>query len=116
MNVRHHAHKVLAPILFGFALQGCGGDEEATTVADSDADFDVAIDGSVGDGPITGAQVSVHAKDGTLPPGVDNPAIYHYRSGGVILPRATDWISATKDLQKAFVEHKPEELYEPVIG
>jgi hypothetical protein len=66
MNVRHHAHKVLAPILFGFALQGCGGDEEATTVADSDADFDVAIDGSVGDGPITGAQVSVHAKDGTL--------------------------------------------------
>jgi len=66
MNVRNHAHKVLVPILFGFALQGCGGDEEATAVADSDADFDVAIEGSVGDGPITGAQVSVRAKDGTL--------------------------------------------------
>src|SRR6187551_809899 len=66
MNVRHRAHKVLVPILFGFALLGCGGDEEATAVADSDADFDVAIDGSVGDGPITGAQVSVRAKDGTV--------------------------------------------------
>lgn len=66
MNVRHHGHKVLVPILFGFALQGCGGDEEATAVADSDADFNIAIDGSVGDGPITGAQVGVHAKDGTL--------------------------------------------------
>jgi hypothetical protein len=67
MNVRHHAHKVLVPILFGFALQGCGGgDEEAAAVADTDPDIDVAIDGSVGDGPITGAQVGVRAKDGTV--------------------------------------------------
>src|SRR6187549_3676221 len=65
MNVRHHAYKVLVPILFGFALQGCGGgDDEAAAVADTDADIDVAIDGSVGDGPITGAQVTVRAKDG----------------------------------------------------
>jgi hypothetical protein len=66
MNVRHHSHKILVPILFGFALQGCGGDEEAAAVADTDPDIDVAIDGSVGDGPITGAQVSVRSKDGTV--------------------------------------------------
>jgi phthalate 4,5-dioxygenase oxygenase subunit len=55
-------------------------------------------------------------RDGTLPPGVDNPSIYHYRSGGVILPRSTDWVEATKELRKAFVQHRPEELYEPVAG
>jgi hypothetical protein len=57
-----------------------------------------------------------HLKDGTLPPGVDDPKIYRYRSGGVILPRSTDWQEATKDLRKAFMEHKPEEMYEPAIG
>jgi hypothetical protein len=57
-----------------------------------------------------------HAKDGTLPPGVDDPTIYRYRSGGVILPRSTDWQEATKDLRRAFTEHKPEALYEPAVG
>ena len=65
MNVRSYA-QFLAPIFLGCALQGCGGDEEAAAVADTDPDVDVAIEGSVGDGPITGAQVSVRAKDGAL--------------------------------------------------
>jgi hypothetical protein len=52
------------------------------------------------------------AKDGTVPPGVDDPSVYHYRSGGVILPRSADWLDATRDLQKAFVSHTQEELYE----
>jgi nitrite reductase/ring-hydroxylating ferredoxin subunit len=53
------------------------------------------------------------ARDGTLPPGVDDPSIYHVRSGGVILPRSADWRTATKDLQKAFIEHTAAEVYEP---
>lgn len=55
------------------------------------------------------------SKDGTLPPGVDDPAVYRYRSGGVILPRSADWLEATRDLQKAFLHHKPEEVYEPAL-
>jgi putative Ig domain-containing protein len=68
MNVRHHSHKILVPILFGFALQGCGGDEEAAAVAaaDPDVDIDVAIDGSVGDGPVAGAQIVVTSSAGTV--------------------------------------------------
>jgi hypothetical protein len=54
-------------------------------------------------------------ENGTIPPGVDNPEIYRYRSGGVILPRNLDWFEGTKELRKAFVEHKPEDLYAPVI-
>jgi nitrite reductase/ring-hydroxylating ferredoxin subunit len=55
------------------------------------------------------------ARDGSLPPGVDDPSVYRYRSGGVILPRSTDWIAATKDLQKAFTSHTVDEVYAPAI-
>jgi nitrite reductase/ring-hydroxylating ferredoxin subunit len=55
------------------------------------------------------------ARDGSLPPGVDDPSVYRYRSGGVILPRSTDWIAATKDLQKAFTSHTADEVYAPAI-
>jgi nitrite reductase/ring-hydroxylating ferredoxin subunit len=34
--------------------------------------------------------------EGTIPPGVDNPEVYHTRSGSVILPRNVDWLEATK--------------------
>jgi hypothetical protein len=44
-------------------------------------------------------------EEGRVPPGVDDPAVYHVRSGGVILPRDADWIEATKSLRAAFVEH-----------
>ncbi|HVJ31218.1 MAG TPA: putative Ig domain-containing protein [Gammaproteobacteria bacterium] len=66
MNVTRYAYRILVPILLGFALQGCGGDDEAAAVADTGPDIDVAIDGSVGDGPITGAQVNVRSKDGSV--------------------------------------------------
>jgi phthalate 4,5-dioxygenase oxygenase subunit len=46
----------------------------------------------------------------TTPPGVDDPAVYRYRSGGVILPRDTDWLEATKGLRRAFAEAPPEKL------
>ena len=35
------------------------------------------------------------------PPGVDSPAVYRHRSGGVILPRDADWLEATKGLRQA---------------
>jgi hypothetical protein len=56
------------------------------------------------------------AEDGTLPPGVDNPTIYRYRSGGVILPRSADWRQATASLQAAFIDHVPEELFAPTVA
>jgi phthalate 4,5-dioxygenase oxygenase subunit len=36
---------------------------------------------------------------GTTPPGVDDPAAYRCRSGGVILPRDVNWLDATKELR-----------------
>ena len=38
------------------------------------------------------------------PPGVDDPAVYRHRSGGVILPRDAAWLEATKGLRQAFAE------------
>jgi phenylpropionate dioxygenase-like ring-hydroxylating dioxygenase large terminal subunit len=55
-------------------------------------------------------------QDGALPPGVDDPGIYHCRSGGVILPRTVDWIETTKSLRMAFVQHSPDEVYAPSTG
>ena len=39
------------------------------------------------------------------PPGVDRPEVYAVRSGGAILPETADWLEATSELRKAFVEH-----------
>jgi phthalate 4,5-dioxygenase oxygenase subunit len=53
---------------------------------------------------------------GVVPPGVDNPEIYRYRSGGVILPRNADWLEATKELRQAFVERRSADLAAPAIS
>ena len=55
------------------------------------------------------------AKEGTLPPGVDDPTMYRYRSGGVILPRSTDWQEATKDLRRPS-SATAGGLYEPSVS
>jgi hypothetical protein len=52
---------------------------------------------------------------GLIPPGSDNPSVYHVRSGGVILSRSADWQEATKELRKAFVQHSPEALTSPTV-
>ncbi|HEY7496671.1 MAG TPA: Rieske 2Fe-2S domain-containing protein [Candidatus Tectomicrobia bacterium] len=52
---------------------------------------------------------------GEIPPGVDQPGFYRQRSGGVILPRSADWLEATRDLRRAFVEY-PEEFVLETIG
>ena len=51
--------------------------------------------------------------EGVIPPCVDNPEFYRYRSGGVILPRSVDWWDATRDLREAFVQH---EGLQPLVG
>jgi phthalate 4,5-dioxygenase oxygenase subunit len=51
------------------------------------------------------AAIQAHMKYGTPPPGVDDPEAYRVRSGGVLLPEEADWVEATRDLRKAFVEH-----------
>jgi len=45
------------------------------------------------------------AETGATPPGVANPEFYQVRSGEILLPKDDNWIEATKDLRKAFVEH-----------
>ena len=47
------------------------------------------------------------------PPGVDNPAVYRHRSGGVILPRDADWLEATKGLRQALAAPTPEKIVAP---
>jgi phenylpropionate dioxygenase-like ring-hydroxylating dioxygenase large terminal subunit len=49
--------------------------------------------------------VKAHMERGLTPPGVDNPDVYRVRSGGVFLPEGLDWVQATAELRKAYVEH-----------
>ena len=44
-------------------------------------------------------------QEGIVPVAVDHPDLYAIRSGGVILPKATDWLEGTEELRKAFVKH-----------
>jgi phenylpropionate dioxygenase-like ring-hydroxylating dioxygenase large terminal subunit len=45
------------------------------------------------------------AERGVTPPGVDSPEVYRVRSGGAFLPKDANWIEATTELRKAFVDH-----------
>jgi hypothetical protein len=51
---------------------------------------------------------------GATPPGVDAPQAYAVRSGGVELPRGTDWLAATAELRRGHTEHP--ELSREVMG
>src|SRR6195256_306787 len=51
------------------------------------------------------AAIRAHMQNGTVPPGVDDPAAYRVRSGGVLLPAGSDWVAATQELRRAFTEH-----------
>ena len=77
MNIQYQAHKILVPLLLGFALQGCGGDDAETAsvgvadpapvgTADPDPDIDVAVEGSVGDGPVANATITARTSTGAL--------------------------------------------------
>jgi phenylpropionate dioxygenase-like ring-hydroxylating dioxygenase large terminal subunit len=45
------------------------------------------------------------ADRGLTPPGVDSPEVYRQRSGGAFLPKDANWLEATAELRKAFVNH-----------
>jgi hypothetical protein len=45
------------------------------------------------------------AETGKVPFSAEHPEVYRQRSGGVILPQTTDWVEATRELRKAYVEH-----------
>ncbi|MFN0072261.1 MAG: Rieske 2Fe-2S domain-containing protein [Chloroflexota bacterium] len=49
--------------------------------------------------------VKEHRDLGVTPFPVDHPEVYEQRSGGAVLPREANWIDATRDLRRAFVEH-----------
>ena len=51
------------------------------------------------------AAVQAHMRSGAVPPGVDHPETYRVRSGGVFLADGADWVEATRELRKAFVDH-----------
>jgi len=53
--------------------------------------------------------------DGVVPPGVDTPGVYRYRSGGVFLPRSADWLEATRPLRQAFGQPTPDQIVAPVM-
>ena len=52
--------------------------------------------------------------EGESPPEIDNPSVYGVRSGGAMLPVGVDWVEASKELRKGFIEHP--ELDLAVIG
>jgi len=56
-----------------------------------------------------------HRDHGTLPPGVDNPAVYQQRTGWCLLANGVDWLEGTVELRKAFVDHEAGVLPNPLI-
>ena len=54
------------------------------------------------------------AGEGAVPPGLDDPASYAVRSGGVFLDEDADWVSATQSLREAYVSHP--ELDLAIVG
>jgi nitrite reductase/ring-hydroxylating ferredoxin subunit len=60
------------------------------------------------------ASAQALADHGTVPPGVDRPEVYRVRSGGVFLPQDANWMAATEDLRRAFVDHP--ELDPSIVG
>jgi phthalate 4,5-dioxygenase len=51
------------------------------------------------------AAAQAHERSGAVPPGVDHPEAYRVRSGGAFLAEGADWVEATRELRKAFVDH-----------
>ncbi len=50
----------------------------------------------------------------TAPPGAERPEVYQQRSGGVILDEGADWVEATTELRRAYVDHP--ELDPAIVG
>jgi phthalate 4,5-dioxygenase oxygenase subunit len=53
-------------------------------------------------------------EQGTVPPGAEEPTVYAVRSGGAVIPKGVNWVEATAEFRKAFVDHA--ELSREVLG
>jgi hypothetical protein len=55
---------------------------------------------------------------GIVPPGVDEPEVYHQRSGGLVIDDTDrdNWFEVTAAARAAFVEHSEEELKASISG
>jgi phthalate 4,5-dioxygenase len=42
---------------------------------------------------------------GVIPPGVDEPEVYHQRSGGLLIDKDANWFEATTEARRAFVNN-----------
>jgi phenylpropionate dioxygenase-like ring-hydroxylating dioxygenase large terminal subunit len=56
------------------------------------------------------------AENGTVPPGVDEPQLYHQRSGEVILPRSADWWDASRQLRESWTIGQEVKAEVPTAG
>jgi phthalate 4,5-dioxygenase oxygenase subunit len=56
------------------------------------------------------AAAKAFREEGIVPPGVDNPEIFGQRTGWVILPNGVDWQEGSRELRKAFVDRRLEDL------
>ena len=52
------------------------------------------------------------AREGAVPPGVDNPEVYRQRSGWTVLPRGVDYWEGTRDMRKAPIPQAAEVVQE----
>jgi hypothetical protein len=44
---------------------------------------------------------------GVVPAGVDNPEVFRYRNGWVILPKSVDWLEGTREQREAYLTNAP---------
>ena len=52
------------------------------------------------------------AREGEVPPGVDNPEVYRQRSGWTVLPRGVDYWEGTREMRKAPIPQAAEVVQE----
>ena len=53
---------------------------------------------------------------GTVPPGVDEPALYRQRSGECVLPRSVDWWDGSRHLREVWTVPEPQREDATVLG
>ena len=66
MRYKSYFSTAVCAAIFGFGLQGCGdggGDSQSTA---ADVSTDVQLSGSVGDGPLVGAQLTIFSNSGDV--------------------------------------------------
>jgi hypothetical protein len=66
MRNKSYVSTAVCAVIFGLGLQGCGGGGGDSQSATPDALTDVELSGSVGDGPLVGAQLTIFSSSGEV--------------------------------------------------